>query len=691
LSATTTDSSEALGPGNMVGKYRISARLGEGAMGVVYSAVHERLGRPVAIKVLRRELSDNTELSSRFQMEAELVTRIGHPNIVAVYDFGRLADGCLYYVMEMIAGDSLRARLKRGTLSDQEIVEVFGPLLSAVRAAHEIGVVHRDLKPDNVMLVAGSSGTAASVKLLDFGIAKIRDEQPGVVKLHAALDTKDGLATAAGAIMGTPAYMAPEQIKNSSGVDKRADIYAIGIMLYEALAGQRPFSGGSSAELLGAHLYQEATPPSETAKQKGIPERKVPWRKVDPVVLRAIAKAPAERYQDCSSLQQDLEAAWGQSFSSVRGASLSGTVPLASLTANPALPLAASASSSARRTGVLAAGVAVAVLLAGGSAYFLRGTGTPQVPTAAKQSGRAQELLAKATAGSPAERRMLMEAIDSVGARAHLPLLAQGLSDDDPGVSRAALQAVLRLGQPGDTLLAEPLQGLAGQQVGAMAVDLAAARMRIGEPDAQGVLMAMLQSPIPTPEARLRAALAVAEAGKLPRAPLRQALEAALRSGTVLKALRRDALVKLVVLQDPEALNQLQAAAQSGAAGGEQQTEALLVLALAHQKNAAENLRMAAELASGSDLIELAVVLAQVRDKRAVGLLLPLLKDVQPKVRLRALGALCQLASAGLFPAYEKTLAPLLSDADPQVALTAAVALLGIGQPVPALTQTAAP
>src|SRR4051812_20329682 len=105
-------------------------------------------------------------------MEAELVTRIGHPNIVAVYDFGRLADGCLYYVMEKIAGESLGSRLRRGTLSDQEIVEVFGPLLSAVRAAHEIGVVHRDLKPDNVMLLPSSEGTGASVKLLDFGIAK---------------------------------------------------------------------------------------------------------------------------------------------------------------------------------------------------------------------------------------------------------------------------------------------------------------------------------------------------------------------------------------------------------------------------------------------------------------------------------------------------------------------------------------
>ena len=112
-------------------------------MGVVYSAVHEKLGRPVAIKVLRKELSDSTDLSSRFQMEAELVTRIGHPNIVAVYDFGRTQSGSLYYVMEMIRGQSLRSRLDKRQLTPLEIVQVFGPLLSAVRAAHEIGVVHR--------------------------------------------------------------------------------------------------------------------------------------------------------------------------------------------------------------------------------------------------------------------------------------------------------------------------------------------------------------------------------------------------------------------------------------------------------------------------------------------------------------------------------------------------------------------
>ena len=135
---------DALSEGATLGKYRISKRLGEGGMGVVYAAMHERLGRPVAIKILRRELSRNEEQSSRFQMEAELVTRIGHPNIVAVYDFGRLPDDSLYFVMEMIKGESLRDRLLKKPLSDQEIVKTFGPLLSALRAAHGIGVVHRD-------------------------------------------------------------------------------------------------------------------------------------------------------------------------------------------------------------------------------------------------------------------------------------------------------------------------------------------------------------------------------------------------------------------------------------------------------------------------------------------------------------------------------------------------------------------
>lgn len=687
LPASTSATSEELGPGAVLGKYRVNARLGEGAMGVVYAAVHERLGRPVAIKVLRRELSENTELSGRFQMEAELVTKIGHPNIVAVYDFGRLADGCLYYVMEMISGESLRARLSRGTLGDAEIVEVFGPLLSAVRAAHDIGVVHRDLKPDNVMLIPGSAGAAAGVKLLDFGIAKIRAEQPGVVQLQAALDHKDGLATAVGAIMGTPAYMAPEQIKNSSAVDKRADIYAIGIMLYEALAGQRPFSGGSSGELLGAHLYMQAAPPSTIAHGNAIPKRQVAWPRIDPVVLRAIAKEPAERYQDCASLQADLEAAWGQSFALVRGGALSGTAPAASLPSSAPAPRP----QTPRRAAVLFAGLTALLGLAGGGAYLFSLRSAHKQQLAAQHNELARTLLTKAQSGGPGERRLLMEAIAAVGARAHLNVIAQGLGDDDPGVWRTALQAALLLGRPGDTVLAEPLQLLAGQQVGPIAVDLAAARLRIGEAEAQRVLTAMLQSPMPTSEARLRAALALAETNKLARAPLRQALEAALREGSLRKTLRREALVRLAVMQDPEALSQLNAAAQAADSGGEQQTEALVVLALAQKKHAAANLRLAAELAHGNELLEQASALAELGDSHAAALLLPLLQQPDPKVRQRALAALGRLAGSGHFRTYPQTFLPLLTDADPQVALIAAVALLGIGQPAAAPPPSAEP
>jgi serine/threonine protein kinase len=141
-------------PGALVGKYRLTGHLGNGAMGVVFSAVHEALGREVAIKFLRREFTVSAELVMRFQREAELVSRIGHPNIVAVYDAGTTPDGSLYYVMERLQGEALAERLARAPLQDAEIGEVFGALASAVKAAHAIGVVHRDLKPGEVRIEA---------------------------------------------------------------------------------------------------------------------------------------------------------------------------------------------------------------------------------------------------------------------------------------------------------------------------------------------------------------------------------------------------------------------------------------------------------------------------------------------------------------------------------------------------------
>ena len=147
MQADLREGTAPIGPGTVVGKYRLTGHLGNGAMGVVFSAVHEALGREVAIKFLRREFTVSAELVMRFQREAELVSRIGHPNIVAVYDAGTTEDGSLYYVMERLQGEALAERLARAPLQDAEIGEVFGALASAVKAAHAIGVVHRDFSP----------------------------------------------------------------------------------------------------------------------------------------------------------------------------------------------------------------------------------------------------------------------------------------------------------------------------------------------------------------------------------------------------------------------------------------------------------------------------------------------------------------------------------------------------------------
>ena len=559
----------------------------------------------------------------------------------------------------------------------------------------------RDSKPDNVMLLAGAEGSAGTVKLLDFGIAKIRvekalgeptitgfedtdlDKQRALDAMKAAAGggaaqsnlsnsrSIGSLATSIGSVLGTPAYMAPEQVQNSSAVDKRADIYAIGIMLYEALAGRRPFEADSSAELMGAHMYMKAEPPSKTVQKHQVPDRQLDWAKLDPVVMRALAKKPEDRYQDCSGLQADLEVAWGQSFSIARGGALSAGSSAAVPTVSPAV----SASTSSRSKLILAVVAAVA-LLGGGTSLALWKGGKQQAGQV--RLDRAEALINKAQTGAPGERRVLMETIKAVAGRAHLAVVAQGLGDDDPSVSRAALQAVLEVGRPGDAQLSEPLAALAGQAVGSASVDIAAAQLRIGESEAQSVLTSMLQSPIPTPEARLRAAVVLAEAGHLQAAALRQALTAALRARLTDTSLRRDALVRLAVLRDAEALRQLEDATQQPATGPTKDAhlEALQVLTLAKQPGAAEKLQKMSLSVVPLERVGLAEVLADVLDPNAVSVLLPLLSDSQPKVKQRALASIGRLAIRGVWPGYTDTLIPLLNDADSQVALTAAVTLV---------------
>ena len=223
--------------GTDVGGYVIDGELGRGGMGVVYSARHPIIGKRAAIKVLKPSLSNNPATIERFIQEARSVNAIGHPNIVDIFDFDMLPDGRRYLVMDLLEGESLRKRIKRGALPPSEAVMVIDEIASALDAAHAKGFIHRDLKPDNVFLVANPG--RFDVKLLDFGLAKLTPNNA------MALDR--AYRTATGAQLGTPDYMSPEQLRGDKNIDHRTDVYALGIVAFEILTGKRPrrFSDGS--------------------------------------------------------------------------------------------------------------------------------------------------------------------------------------------------------------------------------------------------------------------------------------------------------------------------------------------------------------------------------------------------------------------------------------------------------------
>ncbi len=267
----------ALGPGMDVGGYLIDREIGRGGMGTVYSATHAVIGKRAAIKVLRPEVSKNPITVERFIQEARAVNQIGHPNIIDIFAFGALPDGRAYHVMDLLIGESLRRRLKRGALHASEAASVLEQTASALTAAHEKGFVHRDLKPDNIFLIERESGWPET-KLLDFGLAKLMPEM-GV----APFETKTGM------MLGTPEYMSPEQARGDR-VDYRTDVYALGVMTFEIIAGARPFPPmGDSFAMLMQHA--EEIPPSLGDVVSGLPEELV--QLVDAMLAKESAARPS--------------------------------------------------------------------------------------------------------------------------------------------------------------------------------------------------------------------------------------------------------------------------------------------------------------------------------------------------------------------------------------------------------------
>jgi serine/threonine-protein kinase len=264
-------------------RYRVDKQVGEGGMGVVYLATHTSLKKKLALKVLRGDLARDKDVVQRFMQEAQAATSIGHENIIDISDFGSLPDGSVYFVMEFLDGESLANLISRGgSLPTRDAVTIIRQIASALSAAHGCGIVHRDLKPDNIF-VNRRDGGEPFVKVLDFGIAKVGG---GSSKL-----------TRTGMIFGTPHYMAPEQAAGQ-GVDHRADIYALGVIMYEMFTGKVPFDADTFMAVLSKHMFEQPTPPSQIAgREVGAFES---------IIMRALEKKPELRYQAMAELIEDL-------------------------------------------------------------------------------------------------------------------------------------------------------------------------------------------------------------------------------------------------------------------------------------------------------------------------------------------------------------------------------------------------
>lgn len=386
-----------------IGNYQVTAKLGEGGMGSVYLAEHPLIGKKVALKVLHAEFASNQDVVTRFFNEAKAVNDIQHPNIVDIVDYGMLNDGhgqpMVYFIMEFLDGNALADVIRnQSPLSPERALSICLQIADALGASHHAGIIHRDLKPDNVILITRGR-EADFAKVLDFGIAKLTGDHPGSRR------------TRTGIVMGTPAYMSPEQCEGRGNIDHRTDVYALGVVLYEMLTGRVPFQGEGYGEVLVQHLTQ---PPTRPSTIRGV----IPPH-VEAIVLKALEKHPDLRFPTMEEFMKALADPVG--FVEMHGGlqgflqmplmatatappiSLKTPTRIAPLTPAPGqlggltTPLPGTLTtpttlgggagemeySPSRSRAPLIAGVAVAVLAIAGGGYFLLGKKNNAQPVAA--------------------------------------------------------------------------------------------------------------------------------------------------------------------------------------------------------------------------------------------------------------------------------------------------------------------
>jgi serine/threonine-protein kinase len=413
------------------GRFQIEDLIGQGGMGKVYRARHLALDRIVVLKMLKPQLLEDPTLVGRFEREAKAASRLNHPNVIQVLDFGRLEnDGTLYIVMEYVQGKDLRLVLRDDwPLAEERLCDIMAQVCSALGEAHVNNVIHRDLKPENIMVEARRD-QPDHVKVLDFGIAKILDtDVPGLTRHDV--------------VCGTPQYMAPEQATGSA-LDERSDLYGLGIILYQMTTGHLPFDGANSMEVLTRHVNEPPVPPRQRQPDAPISEP------MERLILRALEKDPAKRPQTAEQFREALLAVPAQARAVARAATPSRSAPV------PRAP--ASGPKRPQRVLRLAA-AATAVLLVLGVAAAMRRPRTretvplppPPVADTRRDSAAVSDWLAQAAererAGNAAGAREMLEsaiAADPDNAEAHYRLAAL-LMTDEPERARAEYELSRKL------------------------------------------------------------------------------------------------------------------------------------------------------------------------------------------------------------------------------------------------------
>jgi len=335
-------------PGQKLAQYEIIRRIGAGGMGEVYLARDTNLDRDVAIKVLPGDVADNSAHLSRLEREAKAIAALSHPNILAVYDFGR-SDGVTYVVTEFLEGETLRERLNHGPMAPRKATRFGRQVARGLAAAHDKGIVHRDLKPENLFVTADGD-----IKILDFGLATALEEKPG---RDASLDSKTRTRlTEPGTVLGTVDYMSPEQVRGEP-TDNRSDLFSFGLVLYEMITGSRAFHRDTKAETMAAILKEE--PPEISSVTAAVPHE------LAAIIRRCLEKHPGERFHSAHDLAFSLEALSGSGVSTGTAAAIQGV------------------GRPRRRPGIALTAVLVVCALVAGAAvtWFLRKPAPASTPT----------------------------------------------------------------------------------------------------------------------------------------------------------------------------------------------------------------------------------------------------------------------------------------------------------------------